>query len=153
MSALIRRHIRPMIGFTLIELLMVTMVISLLAMVASPAVTVYLERARVPRGVSTARLVQASLAAYTTTNKSYQYPASINSYGELTVLVNAHSGTLKNTQAEAGMELRQYTALDTDGDSIWDSYTMSFRITNVSPKRSGWCLLVKPSGVERYPPQ
>lgn len=34
MSALIRRHIRPMIGFTLIELLMVTMVISLLGLFA-----------------------------------------------------------------------------------------------------------------------
>ena len=153
MSALIHRHICPITGFTLIELSIVTMVVSLLAVVASPTITAYLDRTRVTRGISTARIVQASLAAYTTTNATYQYPAAINSYGELTVLANAHSGKLKNTQAEAGMELRQYTALDTDGDNTWDSYTMSFRVTNVSPQRSGWCIRIQPSGVEHCPPQ
>jgi prepilin-type N-terminal cleavage/methylation domain-containing protein len=153
MPACIHHHIRPIAGFTLVELLIVTMVISVLAIVASPTLSVYLEQARVARGISIARVVQASLASYTTTNVSYQYPASISSYGELTVLANTHSGKLKNTQAEAGMELRQYTALDTDGDSVWDSYTMSFRVTNVSPKRSGWCIRIRPSGVERCPPQ
>ena len=153
MSALIQKPIRAIAGFTLIELLIVTMVISILVMVATPAILSYLEQARVARGISMARLVQASLAAYTTTSIGYQYPASISSYSELAVLINTHSGTLKKTQTEAGMELRQYTALDTDGDSIWDSYTMSFRVTNVSPKRSGWCIQIQPSGVERCPPQ
>jgi prepilin-type N-terminal cleavage/methylation domain-containing protein len=153
MPALIHPSVRPIAGFTLIEMLIVTMIISLLAIVASPTISAYLERVRVARGVSVGRTVQASLASLITTNESNQYPDSIGSYDELTVLINANGGQLKNTEAETGMEFRQYTAIDTDGDSIWDSYTMSFKVLDVSPQRPGWCIKIQPSGVERCPPQ
>ncbi|ETW93185.1 type II secretion system protein [Candidatus Entotheonella palauensis] len=153
MPALTYRHIRTIAGFSIIELLVVMMIISLLAIVASPTMSAYLERVRVAKGVSVGRTVQASLASVSTTSEGYQYPATISSYGELTVLINANGGQLQNTESETGMEFRQYTALDTDGDSTVDSYTMSFKVMNVSPQRPGWCITIQPSGVERCPPQ
>jgi prepilin-type N-terminal cleavage/methylation domain-containing protein len=147
------RSIRPSAGFTLAELLIVTMVISLLAMAASPTIKAYLERARIAQGMSVSRTIQASLASFTTTSVSNQYPASIDSYGELTVLINANGGQLRNTETETGMAFRKYTPLDIDGDNTWNSYTMSFTVLNVSPERPGWCIRIQPSGVERCPPQ
>ncbi len=141
MPAFIYRHIHSRAGVTVIELLVVTMIINLLAIVASPTMSAYLERVRVARGVGVGRTVQAFLASLTTTSASNQYPASIASYGELTILVNANGGELENTEVETGMEFRQYTALDTVGDGNWDSYTMSFKVLNVSPQRPGWCII------------
>ncbi len=153
MSAPIRRHLHPIAGLTLIELLVVTMVITILATVATPTMMAYFERAKVTRSVGAARTVQASLASAATTSEGNQYPAAISSYGDLTVLINANGGQLENTEEEMGIKFRLYTALDTVGDGTWDSYTLSFRVTNVSKNRPGWCIKVLPSGVERCPPE
>jgi len=153
MPASIHRYIRSVAGFTLHELLIVTMILSVLILVASPTIMAYFERVRVARGLSVARTVQASLASFMTTDDSYQYPAAIGSYEDLKVLINTNGGQLKDTEGELGMIFQQYTALDSDGDTVLDSYTMSFRVTNVSPKRPGWCITIQPSGVARCPPQ
>lgn len=153
MPASIHRCTRSVAGFTLNEVLIVTLIISVLVLVASPTVTAYFERARVARGLSVGRTVQASLASFTTTDDGYQYPAAIPSYEDLKVLINTNGGQLKDTEEELGMIFQQYTALDTDGDTVVDSYTMSFRVTNVSPQRPGWCITIEPSGVATCPPQ
>jgi type II secretory pathway pseudopilin PulG len=152
MSALLHRYLRSITGFTVIELLVVTMIISLLAILAWPTMNAYLERVRVAKSLSAGRTVQASLASLSTTSENNQYPAAITSYGELTVLVNANGGQLGNTEVETGMAFRSYTAIDTVNDGNWDSYTMSFNVLNVSPLRPGWCIRVRPSGVEHCPP-
>ena len=153
MSALVHRHQRPVAGFTLIELLVVTMVIGLLVTIATPYFIAYLQRTRVANSVATARMMQASLAAFTTTAPNDQYPAAIGSYDELVAVVNANGGNLKATEAEAGFMFEQYAALDNDGDSTWESYTMSIRVLSVPTERLGWRLTIDPSGVTRSPPQ
>ncbi|PON19244.1 hypothetical protein C2W62_03860 [Candidatus Entotheonella serta] len=153
MSDLIYRYLRPRFGLTLIELLVVTMIIGILAAFASPTMKAYFERVRVAKGVSTSHTVQASLASYTTTSDSNQYPGAILSYDELTMIINTNGGQLEATEDEAGMIFRQYTALDTDKDDTWDSYTMSFRVIDVPRQRPGWCIIIQPSGIERCRPQ
>jgi prepilin-type N-terminal cleavage/methylation domain-containing protein len=153
MPDLSHRYRRPIAGFSLIELMVVTMVISLLAIMALPTMNAYFERARVTRGISVGRTVQASLASFTTDSQGNQYPAAIDSYGELIAVINANGGQLKDTEAETGVEFQQYTPLDLDQDGTWDSYTLSFKVIRVSPQRPGWCITIQPSGVERCAPQ
>lgn len=153
MLAPIHRYMRRIAGFTLIELLVVTMIIGLLAIVASPTMTAYFQRVRVAKGFSVGRTVQASLVSLITTSESNEYPDAISSYDELLALINTNGGQLEETELETGMQFRQYTPLDTDDDGIWDSYTMSFRVIDVPQHRPGWCIIIQPSGVERCPPQ
>ena len=153
MSGFIHRHPRLIAGFTLIELLVVTMVIGLLVTIATPHFVAYLQRTRVANSIATARMMQTSLAAFTTTSPNDQYPAAIGSYNELAAMVNAHGGNLKPTENEAGFMFQRYTALDNDGDTTWESYTMSIRVLNVPTQRLGWSLTIDPSGVTRSPPQ
>ncbi len=153
MPAVIHRYIRLLAGLSLIELLVVTMILGLLAVVAVPTMKAYFERVRVASGISAGRTMQAALASFSTTSDSNQYPASIGSYDELIAIINANGGQLKATEAEAGIIFQQYTALDTDGDSAWDSYKMSLRVIDVSLRRLGWCITIEPSGVTRCAPQ
>ncbi len=151
MSARIRRYLYPISGFSLIEMLVVTMIIALLVSIAVPTMRAYFERTRVASAISAGRTVQASLASAATTSEDNAYPETIDNYTELATLVNANGGQLKDTEEEMGVQLQLYTPIDTVGDGIWDSYTMSWRVTDVSKRRPGWCLTIEPSGVVRCP--
>lgn len=95
----IRHNIHPNIGATLIELIVVTVILGLLAIVSAPTVQTYFERVRVARGVSIGRTVQAALAASTMTDVADQYPAHIDSYADLIVMVNANGASSSHTDA------------------------------------------------------
>jgi type II secretory pathway pseudopilin PulG len=125
--------------------------IGILALVATPHFIAYRDKARVAVGMGTGNAIQAALSSYATTSLSNLYPAGIANYGDLTTIVNAHGGTLQNTASEMGIELRRYTALDSDGNGERDSYTMSFIVLGVHPRNPGWCIVVQPSGVEKCP--
>ncbi len=140
-------------GLTLVELIIVTVILGLLAIVATPTIHAYFERVRVTKGMSIGNAVQAALMASTTTSANNTYPSAMPTYGELVTLVNANGALLKETEVAMGLELRAHTPLDSDSDGLYERYTMSFTVTNVSPTRRGWCIIVQPSGVEPCPPE
>lgn len=70
-------------GFTLIELMIVVVVAALLAAVAIPSYSRYIERARVAAAIGDIGKIQIALDTFITNNNSL-YPASLAAVGEET---------------------------------------------------------------------
>ena len=122
-------------GFTLVELMIVTVVLGIITMVATPFFITYRDKSRVASGLGTAHAIQAALSSYTTTSTSNLYPATITSYGELLAVVNANGATLKSTEQEVGLQFQTYGVIDSDGNGEHDSYTMNLRVIGVATER------------------
>lgn len=101
------------------------------------------------RAIGSIESTRAALASYAADTPGNSYPARIASWEDLVKVVNSNGATLKNTAAAQGFALRGYTAIDNDGDAIFEDYTMSFLVDGLPDTRSGRLVLVSPNGIEK----
>ncbi len=118
-------------------------------LVAVPTIQAFIDRSCIASALSTSRIIQEALATYSMNNMDRIYPERIADYGELAELVNQHGAFLRETAAEMGVKFRSYTGIDSDGDGTYENYTMSLAVSNVPTSRSGWCVVIEPSGIGR----
>jgi Tfp pilus assembly protein PilE len=136
-------------GFALVELMVITVIIGLIALMATPAISIYRDKSRVASGLGSAKAIQAAFAAYSTTRVGDLYPSTITSYNELMSIVNANGTTLKSSSEDMGLLFESYQAIDSDKNGEPESYEMILRVSGVATAQLGWCLLIQPSGVEK----
>jgi prepilin-type N-terminal cleavage/methylation domain-containing protein len=136
-------------GFTLIELVVVVAIIAILGTVAVSAFLTYRDKSRVSATVASSDAIRSALAGYATAHATMSYPAAIADYNSLVTLVNAHGGQLSPTSYKSGFTLQDYTAIDSEKDGDYESYTLRVRVSNVPTTKVGWCVVITPSAITR----
>lgn len=141
-------------GFTLIELMIVVAIIGILAAIAVPNFISYRNKSKVAAAVSTMGGVRAALASYAADSPSNLFPPTsgtdaITDWASLTDVCNRNGGTLKTTEALAGINFGSYTLMDNDGDQVLETYELVVTVPNVPTDMPGSTIKVSPEGVEK----
>ena len=143
---------KPASGVTRTELMVATILVTALTLLAASTVRAFSERARITKALGTGKVIQTAMASVLAASAQAQYPVSIATHRDLVTLVNAHGASLAPMESAMGVALPSYTPVDTDGDSLYDDYTLHLTVVGVSQKRRGWCITVRPSAAEVCPP-
>jgi type II secretory pathway pseudopilin PulG len=140
-------------GVTRTELMVATILVTALTLLAASTVRAFSERARITQALGTGKVIQAAMTNVIATSAHAAYPVAIATSQDLVTLVNEHGAALDPMESALGVTLQAYTPVDTDGDSVYDAYTLRLTVVGVSQKRRGWCITVRPSAVEVCPPK
>ena len=143
----------PASGVTRTELMVATILVTALTLFAASTVRAFSERARITQAIGTGKVIQTAMTSVIATSAHAAYPVSIATHRDLVTLVNEHGAALDPMESALGVTLQAYTPVDTDGDSVYDDYTLRLTVIGVSQKRRGWCITVRPSAVEVCPPK
>ena len=132
--------------------MLMLLLLYLLLSVALPNFLTRRERSPMEAAIGTTESIRAALAAYAADSRGNSFPGQVANWEELVRVVNPNGANLKNTVAEQGFDLRAYTAIDSDSDSIVEDYTMSFLVTGLPDTSMGRLILVSPSRIEKARP-
>ncbi len=123
--------------------------VSLIAIILVPNAISSRGYSRINPHVSAIESVRAAFAAYAADASGNTFPDEIANWGTLMVIVNANGGDLQLTEKAQGFSLRGYSGIDSEGDGIYEDYTMSFRITTIPQQNTGSLISVSPRGIEK----
>jgi type II secretory pathway pseudopilin PulG len=129
--------------------MIVVAIIGILAAIAVPNFINYRNKSRVAAGVATAESIRAALASFAADSQDNLFPtsASVASYATMSALVNRNGGTLKATPEAMGLNWVSYSLIDTDADTVPDTYALQLSVLGVPNTIEGYYLRVTPEGI------
>jgi type IV pilus assembly protein PilE len=134
-------------GFTLVELMIVVAIIAVLAAIGFPNFIAYRNKSRIASCVATCDVIIASMAGFAATSTDSHFPYELSDWPALISVCNSNGATLKDSITEQGFSGFTYSTLDTNADSIGDSYVFTFRVAGVPATLPGSQIEVSPAGI------
>lgn len=130
-----------------VELLIAVVIIFVLTIVVLPNSISYWNKSKISTAVLTMDSVRNALESFTSSCFGHSFPAdsAIIDWSTLAKVCNANEGSLKVTEAEAGITFINYDRRDLNGDGEDDTYVLIVEVPAVPVGMFGKRIVIVPA--------